>query len=230
MRAKELNFSVVRPIISHEKTIKVVGLLVLGAVLGQVLLVGVSVLHFIHKIKNPNFLMQTTMLGTAPNSMSNDELGIWNDMRDDIRHEKFADVNRLIQITNDELDFEVIPAKPVFARGESILAEIRFKNISGHTLHVNEPREMKLTSETYYYQGLNQLDYDVSSSPLESTWMRTLEPGQQLSLPTLIEVTKTGPYKINYSLSVEEFKEQWDYKSTGFAPVIKRSTCSFAVQ
>jgi len=179
-----------------KKTIKIVLLLVLGAVLGQVLLVGVGVLHFIHKIKGPNFFLQTTMLGTAPDAMSNDELGFWNNMRDNITHGEFADVNRLIQIRGDELDFEVIPAKPVFALGESVLAEIRIKNISNHTLHVNEPREMKLTLETYFYLGLNQLDYD----------------------------------KVNYSLSIFEFNQQKDDKSTEFMPVVKRATCNFAIK
>jgi hypothetical protein len=213
-----------------KKTIKIIGLLVLGAVLGQVLLVSVSILHVIHKIKDPGFLMQMTMLGTAPNVMSNEELGIWNKMRDHIRHEEYSDVNRLIQITNGELNFEVIPAKPVFTQGKGILAEIRFKNVSGHTLHVNEPREMRPSLEMYHYEGLNQLDCDISISPLESTWMRTLQPGEQISLPTLIVLTNTGPYKINYSLSIFEFNQQRHDELTGSARVINRATCNFDVQ
>ena len=203
--------------------LKVIGLLFLGAVLGQLILVGVSVLHFTHKIKDPNFLTQISMRSTDPHAMSNDELEIWNDMRQKIKHGEYAEVNRLIEITNGDLDIQVIPAKSVFTQGENILAEIRFKNTSSHTLHFNEPRVQRLTTEIYNYQESNQLDYDIFISPEESTWMRTLLPGQELSIPTLIAAKNIGPYKINYSVLFFQFNQ------TGVTPVNKQAICNFVI-
>jgi hypothetical protein len=213
-----------------KKTIKIIGLLILGAVLGQVLFLGLSFCHVMKEIKDPYFLTVSTMLSTAPNVMSNKELGIWNEMRDDMKNRKLADVNRLIHISKDELDFKVIPAKALFTQGEGVLAEIRFKNVSGHTLHINEPQVMKLTQEIYHYQGLNQLDYNVSISPLQSSWMRTLLPGEQLSIPILIPVDNTGSYKINYALTIMEFNEEPTGEWTEFGPTIKQTACTFVIQ
>lgn len=209
-----------------KRTLKVVGLLVLGAVLGQLLLVGAKILQLTQKVKSPHFLMTMTLRSTAPHAMSNEELALWNDMREKIRHEQLGDVNAFIQITKDDVDFDVVPAKQVFAQGESILAEIRLKNVSNRELHVNEPLERRLTPEAYYYQDKNQFDHDISIDPLESTWMRTLHPGERLSIPTLILTTNLGPHKINYSLSVFQFDEQ----GRGHSPAIKRVSCSFIVQ
>jgi hypothetical protein len=213
-----------------KRALKTVGLLVLGAVLGQVALTGLAILGLVQKLKNPGFLASTTMLGAAPRVMSNEELSIWNDMRDKIRRQQYAEVKELIRITERDVDFDVVPAKPVFAPGDCILAEIRIRNISGRTLHLNEPREMKLTPESYYYQGRNQFDYDLKIDPFESTWMRTLQPGEKLSLPTLILTTNAGPHKINYSLSVFELDQKPEGNSIGNAPVVKRASCNFTVQ
>jgi hypothetical protein len=159
--------------------------------------------------------------------MSNEELGIWNAMRDKIRHQKYTEVNALIRFVEQDVAFEVVPAKSVFSPGESILAEMRIKNLSNRPLHVNEPQEQKLTPDSYFYKGMNQFDYDVSINPTRSTWMRTLQTGEVLRLPTLILTTNVGPHKINYSLSVSEFQPG---SSDQYAPTIKRASCEFTVQ
>jgi len=209
-----------------KKAFRVIALLVLGAILGQVLLFGISILFLIHRVHNPSFLVRATLPSTAPDEMSNDELALWNKMRDEIERGHFAEVNRLITITNSDVGLKVLPAKPVFATGENVLAVIILKNISDHTLHVNEPKVRSLTLDVYDYQGLNQLDYMISISPMESSWIRILYPGQDISIPMIITARKKGPYKINYSLAVAQFNAQ----SEEDAPVIERATCSFNVQ
>jgi hypothetical protein len=211
------------------KAIKVVGLLVLGAVLGQVFVIELSVLLVAHKVHSSSFLRQAAMSSTAPDEMSNEELAVWNNMRDDIRNGRFKEVNQLTWITKNDSDFKVLPAKPVFGPGDSILAEIRLKNVSDHVLHVNEPKQKKMTLEAYYYQGVNQMDYLVSISPLESTWMRTLEPGEQISIPIIISVTKKGQYQINYSLAVSELNEE-NSQLEEDAPVSEQAACHFTIQ
>jgi hypothetical protein len=209
-----------------KKVFKVVGLLVLGAVLGQAFLFGLGLLLLNHKIRDPHFLMLASLPSNAPDAMSNDELADWNKMRDEIRARRFADVDKLTRITKDDVDFEVLPAKTVFASNETVLAALYLKNVSDHTLHVNEPRVRQLTFDKLYYQGSNQLDYEVSISCLESSWMRTLYPGQDLSIPLIIPVRNKGPYMVNYSLDAGGFNGQSGEDIT----TIDQTNCNFTVQ
>lgn len=212
-----------------KKTLKILGLLVLGALLGYALLIGGSLLTFLHRAKSPGFLAASTLQSTAPSVMSNPELQIWNDMRDKIRKQRYAEVNDLIGLGETDIEFAVTPAKETFRSGEAVLAEIRIRNVSAKALHVNEPRSTRLTLGFYDYQGYHQDDYSLELSPYESTWMKTLKPGEKLSLPTLIETTNTGPHKISYALAAFTFTDQGDQHSVGRSPVIKRAACFFDV-
>ncbi len=211
-----------------KKAIKVAGLLFLGAVFGQAVLIGTGILDFWHKAHDPNFLMKISLLGSRPEKMSDEELVAWNQMGEDIRREKLSDANFFLKIAKDDVGFEVVPARPVFSSGEDVLAEIRIRNISrDHLLHINEPCVQRLTPEIYLYQGLNQLDYAVSLSPLDSTWMRSLQRGEELSVPVLIVATNKGPYKINFSLADFQFDKR---AGEATEDVIRWATCQFRVQ
>jgi len=73
-------------------------------------------------------------------------------------------------------------------------------------------------------------EVEVSISPLESTWMRTISPGQQLSIPTLIQVKNPGTYQINYSLSIFTFDENPKNGIWEGGSMVKHTTCNFTIQ
>ena len=214
-----------------KKTLKILGLLILGAVLGYALLIGVSIFQITRKIKmDPNILAAATMRDTDPQAMSNPELGVWNNMRDKIRHRDYKAVNELIALTGTDIEFSVIPAKEIFSSDESVLAEIRIKNVSDRTLHVNEPISQCLTLVPYFSNGNTKIDYSIILSPMESTWMKTLLPGSKISQPTMIQTTNTGPHKIRYYLGAFKFADKSAKGSIGGTPTMKECSCVFTVE
>lgn len=58
-----------------KQILKVVGLLVLGAVLGYGLLIGTALLRITRSVRNPGFLASISMASTHPQMMSNEEDG-----------------------------------------------------------------------------------------------------------------------------------------------------------
>lgn len=139
-----------------KKTLKILGLLILGALLGYAFLIGGSILTLLHRVKSPGFLAASTLQSTAPSVMSNPELQIWNDMREKIRQQRYAEVNALIGLGESDIEFSVTPAKETFRSGEPVLAEIRIRNVSAKTLHVNEPRSTRLTLGFHDYRPRRQ--------------------------------------------------------------------------
>lgn len=212
------------------KVLKVTGLLVLGAILGQALLFGVDCLLIIYKVHNPNFLMFQALPSTAVDEMSPDELAAWDKMRAALQQGNYFAVNRLTGMTTNDLNVEVLPTKTLFTSGEPVVAVVRLTNVSNRALHVNEPKVKDLSPGEYNDHGVNELDYSVSISPLESSWMRTLLPGQDISVPVIIPAREKGPYKINYSLLIYKFGASAGGGKSGDVPVMKPVCGTFTIQ
>lgn len=173
----------------------------------------------------PNFSTTDNRLGV----MSVAEFEAWNTMRENIRAKAYPEVNALIGFSKSDIDFSVIPAKETFSTDDAVLAELRIRNVSDKTLHVNEPRPMRMSTDSAPYKGYYQDIYLVTVSPLEATWMKTLLPGQKISIPMLLPTTNCGAHKAFFSLSVLKFSGKGAGGSDGPVPNLGTAVCAFNV-
>ena len=194
-----------------KKTLKIVGLLILGAILGQVFLWAgaFALMWYMGSSMDKSLLTSITFLNkrhTDPSMMSDEEFLHWNRMCENIYEGKYLKVNEIIKINNGDVEFSVIPAKSKFEKGESSLAEMRITNISPRVLHINEPQLMRMT-KTCEHNGYQKNQFIVSLSPLESNWMKTLKPGDKISLPIIIPTDTFGKQRAMYWLNTLRFND-----------------------
>ena len=201
---------------------QLIAIVMLGIMIGYTFLYGG---HFSQTQDEPNLLTTDNRLGV----MSGAEHEVWNTMRENIRAKAYPEVNALIGFSKSDIDFSVIPAKETFLTDEAVLAELRIRNVSDKTLHVNEPRPMRMSTDSAPYKGYYQDIYLVTVDPLESTWMKTLLPGQKVSIPVLLPTTNCGANKAFFSLSVLKFSGKGASGSDGPVPNLGTAACSFNV-
>lgn len=165
---------------------------------------GALLVHRLEKHNGQPFEMLGIMQPTNATMMSDEDFVWWKKMRKDISEKNFLHVDEIIKINQGEIDFAVLPAKPEFAKGESVLAEMRITNGAQRILHVNEPKLLQMVLP-HEYKGGQKGEFRVTLSPFESTWMKTLKPGEKLALPIIIPVGAPGKQRAVYTLVSSQF-------------------------
>jgi len=213
-----------------KKYIKAVLLIALGAILCLAVIVGYQVFHIMKTINDPVFLHAPEQKNPDTEFMSNEELQFWIRMRERIFEGEYQAVNDSINITSDDVEFSVITAKETFSKEESALAEIRIKNLSDGTIVINELTPRFSIPDTHNSNGIQIANYVYHSSPTESRWVKFLDPGEALSLPTIIKTSEKGPHEIRYTLMFFQFLEKIEDDRSIHQSVVKQLSCHFTVE
>jgi hypothetical protein len=174
-----------------------------------------------------SYLDQTRCFGNARSGLMNtSETSLFERLRELCAKGNVPELNRLLAIEPGALDISCVNNGQEFKEPTKPLLKYLVKNISSRPVPILEPN---IERGGYSTQAKNRewtLDYSISDKN-QPSWVRILEPGQQLEIENTLEPEGYGGQKVQTVFFAPVWKSITNHSLSKTTKVIYRGSCTY---
>ena len=174
-----------------------------------------------------SYLDQTRCFGNARSGVMNtSETALFEKLKEQCAKRNVAELNRLLAVKPGSLAVSCVNNGQEFREPTKPLLKYLVKNISIVPVSILEP---KIERQGYSTKAKNRewtLDYSISDKN-QSSWVRILEPGQELAIETTLEPEGYGVQKVQAVFFAPIWESITDSSLSKTTRVIYRGSCEY---
>lgn len=158
--------------------------------------------------------------------MNDEETGIYLKLEDACENHDIKTLNKILAISNNEIDLSCSPTKPRFIEPESPFIEISLKNTSNKNIHILETELMRFTANSYNRNDIWKDDFDVITAR-NPRYLKILKPSEVYRFTKELFVEGYGIHEIKLSISIGLWEKISEDTRRAHHSVIDRTSCQF---